>query len=125
LGCSLREAQQLAIERRKFIVYYIEEHMPAFEVTPSLETALFRNALSQNGIVVGDGTNNELDCDVLHQYNITKLLNDKVGWLELFSFILSAHFLTLTALLVGWFLYCYLHWMDGWMDGCVVSVYDE
>ena len=72
------EAQQFALKNKKFIVYYMEEHV-VNEVTPSLETVLFRNALTQNGIVVSEGLSNELEFGALDRVNLTDVLNTKVS----------------------------------------------
>ena len=77
LGCSLREGQQQCVEQRKFLVYYIEEYSP-YEVSPSLETVLFRNALSQNGLISSEGLSNELEFGALDRFNLSKLLNSEV-----------------------------------------------
>ncbi len=49
------------------------------EATPSLETVLFRNALTQNGIVVSEGLSNELEFGALDRVNLTDVLNTKVS----------------------------------------------
>lgn len=72
------EAQQFALKNKKFIVYYMEEHV-VNEATPSLETVLFRNALTQNGIVVSEGLSNELEFGALDRVNLTDVLNTKVS----------------------------------------------
>ncbi len=56
----------------------MEEHV-VNEVTPSLETVLFRNALTQNGIVVSEGLSNELEFGALDRVNLTDVLNTKVS----------------------------------------------
>ncbi len=89
LGCSLMEAQLLALKEKKFIVYYIEEANPydAKLETPSLETALFRNALSQNELQGSQSLEYNIEFNRFRRFNLTDMLNSQVFTISHFIFI--------------------------------------
>jgi hypothetical protein len=73
----------------------MEEHV-ANELTPSLETVLFRNALTQNGIIASEGLSNEIEFGALCRFNLTEILNSKVGIETLYCIVCTHYFLLIT-----------------------------